>query len=523
MRLADFILDQLDAILSEWEDFARTMKPASLTMTSKELRNHASIMLKIIAEDLRTPQTLDQQLSKSRGDGTRTTETDAGEQHGIARLESRFTIEQLVSEYRALRASVLRLWAESNKSPRVADIEDITRFNESIDHLLTASIVSFAQATRRAAELEKQRKDEFLAMLAHELRNPLSPISAAASLLKVAKNDVAMTVNASNIIARQVSHMATLIDDLLDVSRVTRGMVNLNMELFDIRRIIDAALEQIEPQVRAKRHQLTVSSISGDAIVRGDMKRLVQVFANLLGNAVKYTPEGGLIHLRLKLNKEQVLVTVEDNGIGMSPEFVPHVFDLFAQAERTSDRSAGGLGLGLALVKSLVEQHEGEVSCVSGGVGKGSQFTVCLPRQSGHENQLERRSMPREQVAAGKALKILVVDDNIDAAQSLSLLLSSSGHQVLTEHQAWPALEAARTEKPDVCILDIGLPDMDGTELARQLRAFPETAKTFLIALTGYGQPQDREDALKAGFNHHITKPVNFANLLSLLASVPSA
>lgn len=480
-------------------------------------------MLKSIAEDLRTPQSRDAQIAKSRGTGPHTIENGAGEQHGIARLESRFSIEQLVSEYRALRATVLRLWSESNKSPLATDIEDITRFNEAIDHLLTASILSFAKVARQAAETEQRRRDEFLAMLAHELRNPLAPISAAAALLKIAKGDEATIDNVGNIIARQVGHLTNLVDDLLDVSRVTRGLVKLKHEPLDIRRVITDAVEQVTPQIQARCHQLTVTESPETAIVCGDAKRLVQVMTNLLSNAVRYTPEGGHIEVKMELHNDQVTLTVEDDGIGMAPEFVLHAFDLFAQAERTSDRSTGGLGLGLALVKSLVELHEGKVTCASVGLGKGSQFTVYLPRRAADENPVERRRASRNQLATGKSLKIMLVDDNIDAAQALGLLLKTAGYQVITEHRAKRALESARTQLPDVCLLDIGLPEMDGNELARKLRAHPDTARILLIALTGYGQAQDREEAKAAGFDHHMTKPVDMDKLLHVLAAFSSA
>jgi signal transduction histidine kinase/ActR/RegA family two-component response regulator len=521
VRLADFIIDQLDAILTEWESFARMREPAAVSMTSKELRNHVAVMLRSITDDLRLPQTSDAQLATSRGAGPRTIETEAGERHGIARLESRFSIEQLVAEYRALRASVLRLWSGSNKSPLATDIEDITRFNEAIDQLLAASVLSFAQAARQSAANEQRRRDEFLAMLAHELRNPLAPISAAATLLKMAESNEATIVNASNIIARQVAHMANLVEDLLDVSRVTRGQVKLKPELLDMRRIITDAVEQVTPQIEAHRHQLTVTEVPETAIVWGDAKRLVQVMANLLSNAAKYTPEGGSIDVRMALHDGQITLTVEDDGIGMTPEVVMHAFELFSQAERTSDRSSGGLGLGLALVKSLVELHGGNVTCSSAGPGKGSRFTVHLPLGEADGNLVERRRTSRNQLAAAnRALKILLVDDNVDVTQALSLLLKAAGHEVITEHEAKRALETALTQPPDVCLLDIGLPEMNGNELARQLRAHPETARTSLIALTGYGRVQDREEAKAAGFDHHMTKPVDVEKLLAVLAAL---
>jgi CheY-like chemotaxis protein len=299
-------------------------------------------------------------------------------------------------------------------------------------------------------------------------------------------------------------------------------LITLKPEPLDIRWIVADAVEQVTPQIQARHHQLTVTEFSETAIVWGDNKRLVQVLTNLLSNAAKYTPEHGHIQLKTELHNDQVMLTVEDDGIGLAPEFIPRAFDLFVQAERTSDRSSGGLGLGLALVKSLVELHGGRVSCASPGLGKGSRFAMCLPLQVGRENEVELRRSPRNQLTASKPLKIMVVDDNVDAAQTLSLMLKTVGHQVIIEYGAKSALDVARTELPDACVLDIGLPEMDGNELARRLRARPETAKILLIALTGYGQARDREEAMAAGFDHHMVKPVDMAKLTDVLATFSS-
>lgn len=436
MRLADFILGHPEPILREWDDFARTMEPAAGSMTDTALRNHAAEMLKSIAADIGTAQSRSEEIEKSHGLEPRTSQTRAGEQHGIARLESRFTIEQLASEYRALRSSVLRLWSEANSVPSREDIGDIIRFNEAIDQLLASSVFSFAKATRDAMEAEKDRKDQFLAMLAHELRNPLSPISAAATLLKMSKSNEAAVVNASNIIARQVSHMATLVDDLLDVARVTRGAIEITLEPLDLRHVIEDAVEQVTPQIQARQHVLAVGELPQPVPTQGDKKRLVQIVANLLTNAAKYTQERGHIALTRDLHDSEVAITVEDDGIGMAAEFIPHVFDLFAQAERTPDRTSGGLGLGLTLVKSLTELHGGRVSCSSPGLGKGSQFTVWLPRRTVDESRIDRRRTPRTHVPAAAALDIMVVDDNEDAACMLATLLETAGHDVEVAHRA---------------------------------------------------------------------------------------
>lgn len=517
MRLADFILSHSSSILEEWEKFARTIEPAASVMTSKELRNHASVMLQSIAEDLCTTQSRDEGIIKSHGQELKGSQAHAGEEHGLARLESNFTIEQLFSEYRALRSSVLRLWKEANGSLSSTDIDDIIRFNEAIDQLLGSSVSSFAHATRDAMEAERRRKDQFLAMLAHELRNPLSPISAAATLLKLTKSNEPVINNASNVIARQVAHMSTLVDDLLDVSRVTRGAVELKLEPLDLCHVISDAIEQVAPQIEARKHVLTVAEMPQPITMQGDRKRLVQVITNLLTNAAKYTPEHGQIWLKINLYDDQVALAVEDNGIGMAPDFAPHAFDLFAQAERTSDRASGGLGLGLALVKTLTELHGGKVTCTSAGLGKGSQFTLWLPKRAVRGQRVERRRTPRVNASTAGTLKIMVVDDNVDAASMLAMLLESAGHEVVTAHCAREALDQSKANPPNVFVLDIGLPDINGNELARHLRAQPETGEAVLIALTGYGLAEDREQTTAAGFDHHLVKPVDPEKLYGIL------
>ncbi|WP_334187205.1 PAS domain S-box protein [Noviherbaspirillum sp.] len=362
-----------------------------------------------------------------------------------------------------------------------------------------------------------RRKDEFLAMLAHELRNPLAPISAGAEILQLMKLDNPLIRQTSEVLSRQVSHMTNLIDDLLDVSRVTRGLVELDNTPLDIRHVVANAIEQVNPLIYAKRHHLTMQLPPETAMVQGDGKRLVQVVANLLNNSAKYTPEGGNIVLKTDVRDSHVVLEVMDDGIGMAPELVSRVFDLFTQAERTPDRSSGGLGLGLALVKSLVELHGGTVTATSAGAGKGSKFTVCLPRLHQQGREAENTPAGDNLKSSSQPLKLLLVDDNADAAALLSLLLAQMGHQVFVEHDAARAVERAIVEQPDACLLDIGLPDMDGNELAQRLRTQPETARSVLIAVTGYGQEEDRKATLAAGFDHHLIKPVDVNRLASIL------
>ena len=380
------------------------------------------------------------------------------------------------------------------------------------------------QRARLVAEQQNQAKDQFLAMLGHELRNPLAPISSAAHLLKMPGLDASRLQYASEVIARQVGHITRLVNDLLDVSRVTRGLVTLNASELDLRRIVADAVEQAESLVAAKRHRLELSLPQQPLWVRGDQTRLVQVLSNLLNNAAKYTPPQGRIDVTLARDGGVAVLTVRDNGSGIDAGLLPRVFDLFSQGEQTPDRAQGGLGLGLALVKSLVELHGGGVAAHSDGEGQGSRLTVRLPL-------LDAAAVAPAQVVASQAapadapanagLRVLVVDDNVDAADSLALLLrEAAGYAVTMCHDGASALELAAALTPQALILDIGLPDIDGYELARRLRLREPTADALMIALTGYGQLEDRARAREAGFDYHLSKPADPQQILKLLALV---
>ena len=366
-----------------------------------------------------------------------------------------------------------------------------------------------------------RRKDDFLAMLAHELRNPLAPISAAAELMELGDLDQQRIKQASKIINRQVRHLMALVDDLLDVSRVTRGLVQIDHSPQDLKLIAAAALEQVTPLLEARRHRLRMDLTPDAACVLGDEKRLVQVLTNLLNNAVKYTPEGGNIDLAIEADGPRIILRVKDDGIGMAPELQPQVFELFTQAERSAQRAQGGLGIGLALVKSLVELHGGEVGCVSAGRDKGSEFTVMLPRllasQAG-ASELPLGGLPHVE----NPLNILVVDDNTDAAIMLAMYLTAVGHEARVEHTPSAALAAAAASLPDVCILDIGLPEMDGYELAVRLKSQDTRSRTTYVAVTGYGQVHDRQRSIDAGFAYHLVKPVDTTKLALLLSTIKS-
>lgn len=782
MRLAAFIAKNKEAILQAWEDFARSIAPPVIVGDIAALRDHASSMLDAFVADLGSPQTEQERLDKSLGKAPPATRESDAESHGRQRLLSGYTIDQLVSEFRALRASVLRLWSAAHpEAMSAADMEEVNRFNEAIDQALAesvsrfsrvasstenersrleailetapvgicmmdkggkvilhnaenqriwgyvmppGSIAEYAQSTgwwangsgkhgqavqphewaaarvlagqqargdvveiepwdapglrrtislhaapihdaagrvvgavvahmditalvqaeaalrdseskfrtianampqmiwstlpdgfhdyfndrwheftgiptkemaseewmasfhpddrQRASELWRKslstgevletqyrlrhhsgeyrwvlaralpvrdmqgqitrwmgtctdihdqklaeeelrqgshRMDEFLAMLAHELRNPLAPIATASQLLSRKGMSEERAAQASAIISRQVSHMSNLVDDLLDVSRVKRGLVTLEKQVQDIKPIINSAIEQVRPLIEARGHAMTVRMSAESAYVDADRTRLVQVVSNLLNNAAKYTPRGGEIVLSAESDGGQVRVSVTDTGIGIDARLLPRVFDLFAQGARTPDRTQGGLGLGLALVKSMVELHGGAVQAMSEGPGRGSTFTISLPLHPPPARAADRHRLA-DAAAPARSLRLMVVDDNVDAAETLASLLSSAGHQVTVKYDSKSALEGCEAAPPQALVLDIGLPDLDGYELARRLKAKPETSQATLIALTGYGQPHDRVLAKSAGFDYHFVKPVDVAALEDVLSRI---
>jgi signal transduction histidine kinase/ActR/RegA family two-component response regulator len=378
---------------------------------------------------------------------------------------------------------------------------------------------------RRAAELAEtdRRKTEFLAMLAHELRNPLAPIRNALHILKMPDASALTLDQARTMMERQVQHMVRLVEDLLDVSRITGGKIRLQKETLDLATVINRAVEDTRPLMDANRHALTVSLPSGPIYVDADRTRLEQVFANLLNNAAKYTERGGSILVAAERHGAEVEVRVRDSGFGIPAHVLPHIFDLFTQADRTLERSEGGLGIGLSLVRQLVELHGGQVTAHSDGPGQGSEFMVRLPvKPAGQEAAGTAQAVPPAAAEKKTAVRrVLVVDDNQDSVDSIALLLRLWGHEVRTAHEGQSALKAARTYQPQVVLMDIGLPGMSGHEVARQLRQEWSPDQMLLVALTGYGQDEDRRRSQEAGIDQHLVKPVDPAALQALLESAP--
>jgi PAS domain S-box-containing protein len=373
-----------------------------------------------------------------------------------------------------------------------------------------------AQALRAA----DQRKDEFLAMLAHELRNPLAPIRNAVQVLKLVGPADANQQWAREVIERQVQHLARLVDDLLDVSRFTQGKVKIACEPLDLATIIQRAVEASRPLIDARHHQLSVALPPEPVRLEGDLTRLVQVVGNLLNNAAKYTDEGGSIHLEATREGAEAVIRVRDNGMGLPADLLPHVFDLFTQADRSLDRSQGGLGIGLTLVRQLIRLHGGRVEARSEGPGRGSEFIVRLPAEAEAAAADAQESAGEGDRPAASGLKILLVEDSVDSAEMMAFILQLGGHDVRIAHDGPAALEAARAFQPEVVLCDIGLPGMNGYEVATRLREQPAFQRTPLIALTGYGQDEARSRSREAGFDVHLVKPVEPDALEALLGTL---
>jgi signal transduction histidine kinase/ActR/RegA family two-component response regulator len=418
-----------------------------------------------------------------------------------------------------------------SKSGVAVEVEIVANAYREADHqVIQCNIRDITERSRLEKLLQTQsrelenlhlRKDEFLAMLSHELRSPLAPIANAVQLMSLQQETESRTQKqARNIIERQLGKLQHLVDDLLEVSRITSGRVQLRKEWVAVSGIIHGAIETVRPLIQQRRHELTISMPVVPIWLSADAARLEQVVINLLTNAAKYTEEGGEIRLTVVKDRNDCVIRVRDSGVGIAPGLLPHVFDLFTQAERSLDRSQGGLGIGLALVQRLTELHDGTVEARS-EPGQGSEFIVRLPLQPDDSKRVA--DIEVAVLEANLALRVLVVDDNVDTVLGFSLLLKAQGHDVRTAYNGPDAVKTAAEFHPHVIMLDIGLPVLNGYEVAKQIRAQPEGEKIMLIALTGYGQDSDRRTSSDAGFDHHLVKPARFEQLLQILAMVKAS
>jgi signal transduction histidine kinase len=417
----------------------------------------------------------------------------------------------------AVFAELYRKTRESALANRVllAEAAERRRFQEK---LLTLNSELEQRVEARTAELREaaRRKDEFLGMLSHELRNPLAPLRNAVQILRLQGSKEPDLLAVREMIERQVMHLVRLVDDLLDVSRISRGKIQLRKEPFDLLVAVRQAEEMSRALINARRHELTVTLPEEPVPVEGDITRLTQVVANLLDNAAKYTDEGGKVWLTLEKQCDKAAIRVRDTGRGLDPETMKEVFDLFYQADRNLDRADGGLGIGLSLAKSLVQMHGGTVEAHSAGRGKGSEFIVSLPCLPSAPVKQPVGS-PAPPATPGRRVRVLVVDDNPDSVKSMALLLELEGHEVLTAHDGKSGLEISLRERPDLVLLDIGLPGLDGYQTCQAMRA-RGLKGTLIIAMTGYGQDEDRRRSQQAGFDAHHVKPVDLQAIRELLS-----
>ena len=422
-----------------------------------------------------------------------------------------------------VRKDGTRFWCRTTVTP-LLDENKQTRSFARVMHDLTESEAMQAQRQRADGLAEANRsKEEFMALLSHELRSPLSPILNSLSILRQIQTTDPIIEQAGNIIDRQVGVMVRLVDDLLDISRITKGKLRLTKEQVELRVVVNHAAEDVRPLMDARKHEFSVAIPTKPIWVEADPDRMEQVVVNLLNNAAKYTDQGGLVRLTVDQEGDDAVIRVWDNGVGIAPDKLPHIFELFTQVDGSLGRSYGGLGIGLALARNLVEMHDGRLQAFSAGLGKGCEFTIRMPillMPSVPEQSTTVLAPPKR---VGGPLRILVVEDNIDAADSLSLLLRLHGHEVHVARTGPSALEMASTFVPDVVLLDIGLPGMDGYQVAKHLRSRPNFKNVTMCALTGFTPSEaDRQRQQETGFDHYYVKPVDFSKLLELFEQVQS-
>jgi len=419
------------------------------------------------------------------------------------------------------------------KRGETAEVEFISNVYEVVDYRTVAqcNIRDISERSRLERKLQEKtealaeqhrRKDEFLAMLSHELRNPLGPIVNAVHLLQLRKDTDSLQQRALAIIKRQVSQLTHLIDELMEVSRITSGRVHLRNDRIDLNLVVDHAVGTVRPLIEERRHQLNVSVPAESVWINADAARMEQVIVNLLSNAAKYTDTGGRISITLNEEQDECVLRIKDNGIGIAPELLPRIFELFTQADRSLDRSRGGLGIGLAIVHRLTAMHRGSVE-VTSTVGEGSEFSMRLPLM---RELVEKSALLPERTAQidsiVPSLRVLIADDNIDEVASLEMVMQAMGHEVKTARDGPTTLKLAEEFLPHVVLLDIGLPEMDGYETAKRLRESAQLHDPVLVAITGYGHEADRQNSQRAGFDHHLVKPASIERLQEILAAIPN-
>jgi signal transduction histidine kinase/CheY-like chemotaxis protein len=508
-------------IIERWRQRAVLEQPHASRLHHDALLDHLPTFLHQMSRSLA--------VAVHEGNGWHT--PPAGE-HGEQRWEHGWSLAEVVRDYQILRLVIAEHLEETLTRPLRG--RETMAVGLVLDEAITVSVGAFnrhqqeavrraereqAEQDRKALQEAQRHKDEFLAVLGHELRNPLAPLRNALHVLHVRGADPPTVAWAHGVAERQTHLLTRLVDDLLDVSRISRGKILLRNEEVDLGRLIGSIVADHQRVIENSGLTLETDLPAGPVWVRGDPVRLTQVVGNLLNNAVKFTDPGGRVLVRVALvdDGKRAQVTVRDTGIGIAPDMLPRVFELFAQAEQSRSRSRGGLGLGLALVRGLVELHGGEARAASAGPGQGAEFTIGLPVS---QPAAAAGVAAAGDIPARHPLRILVVEDNRDAAETMRVLLELSGHQVVVAHSGSRGVESAREFRPEVVLCDLGLPGMDGLAVARALRQDEATASAHLIAMTGYGSEADQQQCRDAGFDRHLTKPVDPEELQRILAAL---
>jgi signal transduction histidine kinase len=516
-------------VIERWSQRAALEQPQAARLHQEALRDHLPVFLhelaRCLTEEVESPRARPNRLANL---------------HGKDRWEAGWSLEELVRDYQILRLVILEYLEESADRPLRAD--EVMAVGLFLDDAIGASVSGYSrhlenaarQAERAQAEQEAQReavrgaqqmellkeagkrKDEFLAVLGHELRNPLAPLGNALQILHMRGADPPTVAWAHEVVQRQLSHLTRLVDDLLDISRIGRAKILLRHERLELPELVSSIIEDYRQAGGRAGVTVTLEIQPAPLWVLGDRVRLTQVITNLLDNALKFTDPGGNVCVQLMPSKDHLsaVLTVRDTGIGIEPELLTRVFELYSQGDQSMQRSRSGLGLGLALVKGLVELHKGSVRAASAGAGRGAEFQVWLPLVSEPASS-EDRSAPTRPVVA--PLRILIIEDNRDAAETLRVLLELHNHQVVVSHTGPAGLESARQFRPQAVLCDLGLPGMDGLAVARALRASPEVGPALVVALTGYGSNVDQQRCQEAGFDAHLVKPIVMEKLQQLL------
>lgn len=528
-ELGRLILEQGDELIRRWKQRALLEQPTASRVHQDALADDLPGLLEAIAERLRRE-------GEGSGEASR-----LADRHGKQRWHAGWSLSELLRDYQILRLVLLDFLEEMLARPLSAReaiavglelddaaigsvnayvghseqaIRDEAQRRAEQDRLMRDAIAEGLMREAESLKASDRRKNEFLALLGHELRNPLGAMSNALALTQVLPPTSSDYQQATGVLERQMRQMERLVDDLLDISRIARGALELRRESVDVAASVRHSVENVRPMAQQRAQQLDLQVPDQPCWISADPSRLEQIVTNLLVNAIKYTPAGGKIVCSVERQQARVLLRVRDNGIGIPPELVPHIFDMFTRAEQAARQADGGLGLGLTLVRHLVELHEGSIRVSSDGPGKGSEFVVELPWMAAIPDRLARA--PLEQ-PTGRA-RVLVIDDNYDVAVTLAALVRHSGHDVRTAHDGPSAIDLARSYTPDLVLIDIGLPGMDGYEVARRLRQEVGLAHAMLAALTGFGQEEDRRRSEEAGFDQHLVKPIRTETLLHLLS-----